>query len=78
MMMPTRPLFSRSHRGQSEPVLARQTDIEHDERRQFALDEPAQGGAVAEGANAKILPREIVGEHLALHHLVFDDDDVGP
>src|SRR5271169_613416 len=31
---------------QREPVLPRQPDIEHDQGRQFALDEPAQGGTV--------------------------------
>jgi hypothetical protein len=30
-----------------EPVLARQAYIEHDESRQFALDEPPQAGAIA-------------------------------
>jgi hypothetical protein len=40
---------------QSEPILARQPDIEHNERRQFALDKPAQGGAVGESADPEIL-----------------------
>ena len=40
--------------------------------------EPAQGGAVGKRADPEILPHEVVGEHLALHRLVFDDDDMRP
>jgi hypothetical protein len=75
MMMPTQPLSPRSQR---EPVLVGEADIEHDERRQIARDEPAQSGAVADPAHAKTVPGEILAEHPALHRLVLDDDDMGP
>ena len=76
MMMPMRPLLLAQPARQREAVLAGQADVEQHQRRQLALDQPAQRDAAVGAADAEVLLVEIVDEQLALRRLVLDHDDV--
>ena len=73
---PAAPLAQPAH--QCEPVFAGQPDIEQDQRRCLALDEPVQCSTAVDGADPEILAGEIGGEQLPLCGLVLDHDDMRP
>jgi signal transduction histidine kinase/HPt (histidine-containing phosphotransfer) domain-containing protein/FixJ family two-component response regulator len=62
---------------QRKPVFARQPNIEHHQRRRFALNKAVQCRAAIDGGDPEVLTGEIVGEQLPLYRLVLDHDDMG-
>ena len=57
-------------------VLAGQADIEQHQRRQLALEQPAQRDAAVGAADAEILFAEVIDQQLTLRRLVLDHDDM--
>ena len=61
---------------QREPVLAGKPDIEHDQARQLAVDQPAQRGAVLYAVDPELVAGQVVDQHVALRRLVLDHYDM--
>ena len=62
---------------QREPVLAGKPDIEHDQARQLAVDQPAQRGAVLDAVDPELVAGQVVDQQVALRRLVLDHHDMG-